>query len=127
MSTRFTDYKEVFAFAQKRANDYDLPQAIRAVKEYGKLGFNVSGASKNDSDYALAEIIYPGGDVASRHMKRNPKFSLKQQSAYKAYEYALKTGKTPKSHEDMTTMERRLNLKKILKAENEKRYILRVK
>ncbi len=62
---RFTDYKEAAEYARKRANELKIDQAIRAVKEYGKMGYNVACASRNDSDYARAEIIMP--DMQSRH------------------------------------------------------------
>ena len=59
MSTRFTDYLEAAAEARTRANASGLDIAIRATTEYGKRGFNVSYASRNDSDYARAEIVKP--------------------------------------------------------------------
>ena len=61
---RFIDYHEAHAHAAKRATDTGLPVAIRACKEYGKPGFNVSFASRNDSDYARAEIVRPGDPIA---------------------------------------------------------------
>ncbi len=33
--------------------------ALRAWREFGRPGFNVSLAAWNDSDYALAEIVEP--------------------------------------------------------------------
>jgi len=59
MATRFSDWKEAHTEAQKRANEVGTDVAIRKVKEYGKVGYNVSFASRNDSDYALAEIVVP--------------------------------------------------------------------
>jgi hypothetical protein len=57
--TRFLDWKEAHTEAQKRANEVGTDVAIRKVKEYGKIGYNISFASHNDSDYALAEIVKP--------------------------------------------------------------------
>lgn len=59
MSTRFINYHDAYDAAQSRAKQYNMDVAIRKVKEYGKLGYNVSFASRNDSDYALAEIVTP--------------------------------------------------------------------
>src|SRR5712692_43216 len=60
-------YEEARAEAQKRANSSGLDVAIRRVKEFGKDGFNVSFASKNDSDYARAEIVTPEGKMPKRY------------------------------------------------------------
>jgi hypothetical protein len=57
--TRYLDWKEARQAAQSQANKYGLDVAIRGVREYGKLGYNVSFASRNDSDYARAEIVTP--------------------------------------------------------------------
>ena len=56
---RFTDWKLAHEFAQQRANSTGLNVAIRAAREFGKNGFNVSFASSSDSDYSLAEIVRP--------------------------------------------------------------------
>ena len=56
---RFDTWKEAHEFAQNRANFTGLDVAIRRVKEFGKVGYNVSFASRNDSDYARAEIVKP--------------------------------------------------------------------
>ncbi len=56
---RFTDWKDAHTEAVKLARLCRSDVAIRKVKEYGKLGFNVSLACRNDSDYALAEIVRP--------------------------------------------------------------------
>lgn len=58
-TNRFTDYGDAAKEARARANASGLDVAIRATKEYGKRGFNVSYASRNDSDYARAEIVTP--------------------------------------------------------------------
>lgn len=58
--SRFTDWKEAHTEAVKLANLCQHDVAIRSVKEYGKRGFNVSLASRNDSDYAMAEMVRPG-------------------------------------------------------------------
>ena len=60
MSARYLDWHEAHAAAVDDANRLRLDIAIRAVKEYGKFGYNVSIASRNDSDYARAEIVHPG-------------------------------------------------------------------
>jgi hypothetical protein len=60
MSARFETWQEAHAEAAALATRTKLDVAIRAVREYGKLGFNVGFASKNDSDYARAEIVRPG-------------------------------------------------------------------
>lgn len=57
--TRFIEWQDAHKHAQAIANSCQLDVAIRKVKEYGKTGFNVSFACKNDSDYALAEIVKP--------------------------------------------------------------------
>lgn len=56
---RFTDWKDAHKEAEQLANHCKCDVAIRKVKEYGKVGFNVTLASRNDSDYALAEIVKP--------------------------------------------------------------------
>lgn len=74
MSRRFTKYEEARKEAQTRANSSGLDVAIRRVKEFGKDGFNVTYASRNDSDYDVAEIVTPerktlkgyGGSVRRR-------------------------------------------------------------
>lgn len=64
MATRHATWKEAHIEAATLANRHKLDVAIRAVKEYGKLGYNVSFASVNDSDYARAEIVRPGAPIA---------------------------------------------------------------
>ena len=59
MSTRFTTYLEAWEAARVQATSSNLDVAIRRTREYGKDGFNVSYASRNDSDYARAEIVKP--------------------------------------------------------------------
>jgi hypothetical protein len=59
MSRRYTDYQEAYNAAVELATSCNIDVAIRAVREYGKPGFNVAFASKNDSDYARAEIVTP--------------------------------------------------------------------
>ena len=56
---RFAEWKDARSYAEKTANDTCNDMAIRVVKEFGVKGFNVSFASKNDSDYARAEIVIP--------------------------------------------------------------------
>ena len=60
MSTRFTDYHAAYEQARQGADRLQLDHVIRAVKEYGKAGYNVSIACRNDSDYARYEIVRPG-------------------------------------------------------------------
>ena len=63
MSRRFIEYKDAYDAAQKLATECKIDTVIRGVKEYGKLGYNVSFASRNDSDYAryeIYEIVRPG-------------------------------------------------------------------
>jgi len=59
--TRFniSEYSAAAAYAREQANFTKQNVAIRRVKEFGIAGYNVSFACKNDSDYALAEIVYP--------------------------------------------------------------------
>ena len=57
---RFTDWKEAHTAAVAYANDMKMDVALRKVKEFGKVGFNINIASRNDSDYATAEIVKPG-------------------------------------------------------------------
>lgn len=59
MSIRLTNYKDAHQAAVELARLTRCDVAIRWVKEFGKDGFNVSLASKNDSDYARAEIVKP--------------------------------------------------------------------
>ena len=60
MSERFTNYHEAYEYARQKATRLNLDVVIRGVKEYGRMGYNVSGACKNDSDYARYEIVKPG-------------------------------------------------------------------
>ena len=59
MSKRFTDYHEAYNAAVDMARSCHHDVALRFVKEYGKAGYNLSFASRNDSDYARAEIVTP--------------------------------------------------------------------
>lgn len=56
---RFESWHDAHAFAENKADNSGLDVAIRAQKEYGRMGYNVSFASVNDSDYARAEIVKP--------------------------------------------------------------------
>lgn len=56
---RFTDYQDAANYARQRATASGLDVAIRRTREYGRDGYNVSYASRNDSDYARAEIVRP--------------------------------------------------------------------
>lgn len=69
MSEFFRDWSDAHRHAEEKANRLGLDVAIRATKEYGKKGFAVHLASRNDSDYALAEIVKP---AAGKEWKRNP-------------------------------------------------------
>lgn len=55
----FKDYNAARLEAQNRADRTGLDVAIRKGSKYDP-GFNVSYASRNDSDYARAEIVRPG-------------------------------------------------------------------
>jgi hypothetical protein len=56
----FTDYTEARRYAQTRANDSGLDVAIRKGKSILDRGvYYVTYAARNDSDYALAEIVTP--------------------------------------------------------------------
>jgi hypothetical protein len=57
---RFIDWKEAHSAAVAYANETKHDVALRIAKEYGKTGYNISLASRNDSDYYLAEIVKPG-------------------------------------------------------------------
>lgn len=59
MADHFADWKEAHAVAQQRANETGLDVAIRKASPYDREGFVVSFASRNDSDYATAEIVKP--------------------------------------------------------------------
>ena len=84
---RFLDYADASREAHKLANESGLDVAIRKAKEFGKTGYNVGYASKNDSDYATAEIVRP---AAANH--RNPGGAAKAyQAAYKKAEAAEAT------------------------------------
>jgi hypothetical protein len=57
----FNNYDDALEFAQKSANTLQLDIAIRKVKSFGKVVYRTNFASKNDSDYATAEIVKPRG------------------------------------------------------------------
>lgn len=57
--TRYGQWKDAHEAAQRWADESGLDVAIRRVREFGRDGFNVSFASRNDSDYAKAEIVRP--------------------------------------------------------------------
>lgn len=60
MIRRFEFYRNAVQEARVMATKTGLDMAVRRVKEYGRDGYNVSFASRNDSDYARAEIVKPG-------------------------------------------------------------------
>ena len=60
MSRFFTEYRDAARWARAEATILRNDVAIRRVTEYGKRGYAVSYASRNDSDYTTAEIIRPG-------------------------------------------------------------------
>ena len=66
MAQRFTDYQIARTEAQRMANGARIDVAIRFVREYGKDGYNVGYASRNDSDYARAEIVRPTATEVDR-------------------------------------------------------------
>jgi len=59
MSERYSTWKEAHDAAVRKARLLGCDVAIRGVKEYGRLGYNINIASRNDSDYAKAEIVTP--------------------------------------------------------------------
>lgn len=54
---RFQTWEEARIAALAKAHALQVDMAIRRVREYGREGFNVTVACRNDSDYALAEIV----------------------------------------------------------------------
>ena len=56
----FTDWKEAHTFAVRYARQLHMDVALRKVRHYGKPLFAVTLASRNDSDYVMAEIVRPG-------------------------------------------------------------------
>ena len=54
---RYQTWHEAYNAACQAANQTGCDVAIRCTREYGQVGFNVSFAARNDSDYALAEIV----------------------------------------------------------------------
>lgn len=56
---RYARYEDAYDAAQVQASTHNLDVAIRKTKEYGKTGYNVSFAARNDSDYYWAEIVTP--------------------------------------------------------------------
>jgi len=59
MSQAFPDYNDAHRAASAKAREHGSDVAIRKGKEYGRTVYRVSFASRNDSDYALAEIVRP--------------------------------------------------------------------
>ena len=70
MADDFTDYQDAYDEAQQRAVRLGIDQAIRKVKWYGKVRFCVASASRNDSDYARAEIVTPTDPRVGRGKQR---------------------------------------------------------
>ena len=60
---RFIEWVDARQNAVLKAKRLNMDMAIRRVKEYGKDGFNVTIASRNDSDYARAEIVTPSDPI----------------------------------------------------------------
>jgi hypothetical protein len=67
MSERFFDYKEAYGYASTLARQLNHDVSIRKVKEYGRIGYNVSITSTSDSDYATAEIIHPSDPIVRKN------------------------------------------------------------
>ena len=59
MASQHTDWPAANKAAQKLANETGLNVALRRVKEFGRVRYNVSFASNDGSDLARAEIIKP--------------------------------------------------------------------
>ena len=53
------DYHLARQAAEQRAAFTGLDVAIRKVKEYGIVRYTINFASRNDSDYDMAEIVQP--------------------------------------------------------------------
>ena len=60
---RVTTWIEARTQALAQAHKLNLDIAIRRVREYGRDGFNVTVACKNDSDYMLAEVVRPTDQI----------------------------------------------------------------
>ena len=60
---RYLEWKAAHAAAVALARSTHHDVALRKVKEFGKVGYNIKLASLNDSDYARAEIVKPGDPV----------------------------------------------------------------
>ena len=57
----FDTYEEAFEEAARRVRQAGIDVAIRKTKEVGgRRVYSVSYAARNDSDYALTEIVRPG-------------------------------------------------------------------
>lgn len=59
MSAIFEKWTDARICAERKAERTRLDVAVRKVREYGKVLYAVSLASRNDSDYTLAEIVRP--------------------------------------------------------------------
>lgn len=59
MSKRFTDWKAAHTYAKELANRLDKDCTIRAAKEYGKNGFNVTLACRADAEFYTCETVKP--------------------------------------------------------------------
>ena len=55
----FNEWSDAHRVAIDLANQFNHDVAIRKVRWYGKTQYVVSLASRNDSDYAAAEIVTP--------------------------------------------------------------------
>ena len=56
----FSTYTEAIAEARRMATASRIDVAIRRASRFDAPGFVVAYASRNDSDYTLAEIVRPG-------------------------------------------------------------------
>lgn len=55
----FCDWRLALTEAETWADRLGLDMTIRKVREYGRVKYAVGLASRNDSDYARAEIVRP--------------------------------------------------------------------
>ena len=70
MADRYTDYTAAYEYARAQADRLGLDMAIRRVREYGRDGFNVGIARRQDSDDARAEIVGPGMPSCIRGLRK---------------------------------------------------------
>jgi hypothetical protein len=60
---KLSEYAEAAAEARRYARQLNHDVALRKCQEYTSWGYSLSLASRNDSDYARAEIIRPADPI----------------------------------------------------------------